>query len=410
MHRIVVIAVVWLLSACHLSQGATIYVDSNSTAAAAGCGQDITTACRTIADGFSIASTGDIIEIQPGLYTGEGNENLNSINFTAMQLTISGSSGTADDVVIMCSSPNRFLAANVQFYTVIRDLTIRNCSSMVTTTDMVGAGGALFLAQVSTPVVISNVIFFGNKARNGGAIFLEASSLTLLDCVFLANEAQYWGGAVFSRDSGLTIQSSRMLSNSAHGDLGDSQVNVDTDQAGKGGAIHGNGGSRLTLLASEFTGNSARLSGGAVFLNLVSGLSVLDCLFLNNIASGGEACSSDQVCQVRGGGLYVKDVAVTVTNSSFIGNSAITQDLSQVWGVIGLCLSINLSIFLSICVSVGAYICICVYMCVTFSTSVCVYMCATFSTSVFLSVYMYLSPYVSVCLSVCLSICLYVVS
>ena len=330
MQRNILFIIVWYLSTCCLCQGATIYVDSNSTAPANGCGQDIATACRTIADGFSAASTADIIDIQPGLYTGFGNEDLKSVNFTATQLVITGSTGNAEDVVIMCSSPNRFLAANVHLYSVVRDLTIRNCSSLVTTTERAGTGGALLLAGVNSAVLITNVIFFGNKARNGGAIFLEGGSLTLRNCHFIANEAQYWGGAVNFIDSGLTVDSTIMTSNRAHGDLGGSQVNVDTDQAGKGGGIHGNGGSRLSLLLSQFSDNSAMLSGGAVYLNLVSGLTVLNCLFLDNAASGGEACTSDQVCQVRGGGIYVKDVAVTLTNSTFIRNSAVTQDLSQV--------------------------------------------------------------------------------
>jgi hypothetical protein len=330
-HLPLTFALIWTFWGLRDVYGATIYVDINSTSAALGCGLNLTSACPTIADGFLAASNGDTVELQAGIYSGEGNENLMSMNFTASQIIISGSTGDADDVVIFCSAPNRFLAANRYMYALIRDLTIRNCSAMITSPDSFGDGGALILVGVNNPVVISNVVFFGNKARNGGALFLEGGSVTTTNCVFLSNEAQYWGGAIKFIDSGLTVQGTVMQSNRAHGDLGDSSVNVDTNQAGKGGAIHGNGGSRLFLTDVDFAMNSAKLAGGAVFLNLVSGVSILRNLFTANTVYGGESCSSDQVCQVRGGAIYVKDVAVTLVNSTFIGNSAVTQDLSEVW-------------------------------------------------------------------------------
>jgi len=310
--------------------GLIIYVDSNSSAPIDTCGTSLLTACPTIEAGFDqITNSGDILQLQPGLYSGLGNENLMTVNSSISDIKIIGN-GIPNDIVIHCSQENRFLTDEYYFISHISNILIRNCSALDLSLQSFGDGGAIIFGGSASQVVINNTVFVDNKARNGGAIFIGEGSLLISDCTFHHNEAVFWGGALTSLYSGITITDSLFEYNRAHGDLDDDHaVDFDVDEAGKGGAIHLNGGSRLTVLRSSFHHNYAQLTGGAVNLNLVAGTTIEECTFGNNMVFGGDVCTSDQLCEVRGGAVYVKDVALYMRNSTFFGNVALTKDLSQ---------------------------------------------------------------------------------
>lgn len=314
---------------CIFSQAAIIFVNTNSTTPAGECGP-ISSPCASIADGLTAASSGDTVQILPGVYTGNGNENLLSNNFLATNLDITGTNGAPSDVVITCSAANRFSFLSTHLFAVVGDVTIQNCSALGAGDDP-GYGGAFFLSYTS--LLFRNVVFKDNKARRGGAIFVEGGSLTISNCIFEYNEAQYGGGAVSYIDSGITLESTVMLGNSVRGDLFDAMLNVDTDENGKGGAIYGRGGARLSIIGCNFTSNRAQMIAGAVYLILVSGLTVKNSVFEGNqaIAEDVDGMFFDGSGPRRAGAIYVRDVAIEITNSSFLSNMVVTDSISQVF-------------------------------------------------------------------------------
>lgn len=309
---------------------AIIYVNSNSNITGTNCGITYDTACLTIAAAFDVALSSDTISIQPGLYTGLGNENLNPPNGSKVGIHLFGN-GTADMIIIQCQNENRFLHSENNFITRIDNLSIHNCTALVATIRNIGNGGALSFSDSNQAITIRNSIFVGNRARSGGAIIITSGSLTIISCTFANNQGGYWGGALASVRSGITIMDSVFSGNSIDGEIiVDPKLQLDTAEAGSGGSIHANGGARMTIRGTAFISNWGQVAGGALFAKLVSGLEISNCVFEKNTILGTGLCDSENACHVRGGAIFISDVALTLSNSSFLGNQAITQDLSQV--------------------------------------------------------------------------------
>lgn len=305
-----------------------IYVKNNSTASITNCGLNLETACPTIYSGFLAANSSDTILIEPGSYSGKGNEALTSRNLTITGINIVGN-GLQSTVVIQCQGEHRFLHAQFNFLRSITNLTIKNCSSFGRLVSFNQDGGGLLVTD-SDKITITNATFEDNMGFNGGAISISQGSLTLVQCTFVKNKAGYWGGAVLSKDTGLTVINSVFIENEARGDLIDSQLVIDTAEAGRGGGIYANGGSRMTIRESTFISNSGQIAGGAIHVKLVAGLDIWGCEFVRNSALGGQECSADNLCGIRGGALFVTDISLNLLNCTFIGNQAITTDISQV--------------------------------------------------------------------------------
>jgi hypothetical protein len=307
-----------------------IYVNNNSTASVTGCGLTIQNSCPTIYSGFVAANTSDTILIEPGYYFGPGNEALTSSNLTKTAINILGN-GPADTVIISCSGDHRFLYAQSNFLQSITNLTIQNCSSFSRLVFFNQDGGGLLVTDSPNKITITNTIFQENIGFNGGAISITGGSLTIIDCIFRQNKAGYWGGAILSKDTGLTVMNSYFLENEARGDLiTETQVIIDTAEAGRGGGIYANGGARMTVLDSIFRSNAGQVAGGAVHAKLVAGLDIFRCQFIQNSALGGQECGADNLCAIRGGALFITDITLNLLNSTFISNQAITTDISQV--------------------------------------------------------------------------------
>jgi predicted outer membrane repeat protein len=312
----------------------TIFVDNNRTQIApeVECGLTLETACPTIYAGFLAASSSDTILLAPGTYSGKGNEALTSVNLTVISLHLLGN-GPQAAVIIQCLGDLRFLYARDNFLEAISNVTIRNCSSLNRRVFLNQDGGGLLVTASPLRMTITDTTFEQNSGFNGGAVSVTGGSLSLIRCTFLQNRAGYWGGAVQSADSSLTVSGSVFIGNTASGDLivdSNIVIDIDTTEAGRGGGIYANGGSRMTVRASTFLTNSARVAGGALHLRLLSGLDIDSCEFIGNSASGGQDCRTEGLCAIRGGALFVSDIALYLTNCNFLGNEAITSHLTEV--------------------------------------------------------------------------------
>lgn len=308
-------------------------MNHNSSASVSNCGLTFETACPTIYSSFLAANSSDTILIEPGIYSGLGNEGLTSVNLTTTSLNILGN-GPQDAILIQCQLERRFLYSQNNFLQSITNVTIKNCSSFGRLVFLNQDGGGLSISDSESKLTITSTTFEDNIGFYGGAISISGGSLSIVDCTFRNNKAGYWGGAILSRSTGLTVQNSLFVGNEARGDVIKSPyLEIDTAEAGRGGGIYANSGSHMSVQDSVFISNSGQIAGGAIHAKLVSGLDIMRCQFIQNSALGGPECTADNLCSIRGGALYIVDISLVLLNSTFLGNQAITTDISQVWSL-----------------------------------------------------------------------------
>ena len=190
------------------------------------------TGYSSIQDAINDSSTsdGDIIEITNGTYTGTGNVNV-TIN---KNISIEGS-GT---VIINAQGQGNVFTVSNGVTATISGITFENGNVGTS-----GAGGAIYNHGNLT---VTDCIFLNNNANWGGAICNEGN-LTVTDCTFLNNTASHDGGAINSA-SNLTVSGSTFTNNTA------SHV--------CGAIINWYG--TLNIAGSTFTGNTASSEGGAI--------------------------------------------------------------------------------------------------------------------------------------------------
>ena len=180
-----------------------------------------------------------------------------------------------------------------------------------------GRGGAVY--NVGGTMTITNSIFIGNSAANGGAINNAASTspsvpanLTIINCVFTNNSATSSGGAMqnFSTSTLHLINSTVAGNNSS--------------STGIAGAFQANG--TVTITNSTISGNTAPTgTGGGVYFNGTS-------MIMTNATIVGNSCG------VGGGGLHRTGAnPALIRNSIFNGNNgaAGTPDVSGTVGSLG---------------------------------------------------------------------------
>lgn len=143
-------------------------------------------------------------------------------------------------------------------------------------------GGAVYVNQGAP--IFQNCVFQGNRVSGatsayGGAVYVYRSDAHFIDCNFIDNGSTGafgdYGGAIYNVSSSPTISGCRFVGNTASG------------EGGYGGAIYNND-SPAQITACLFLANSAgglSGSGGAIF-NLESSAVIENCGFQNNSAGG----------------------------------------------------------------------------------------------------------------------------
>jgi predicted outer membrane repeat protein len=209
-------------------------------------------------------------------------------------------------------------------------------------------GGAIDTSEGSGSLTITGSVFGSNMANDeGGAISNEFDTLSIRTSQFLYNHAVEEGGAldldaglrvnisgstfegnytigcsdgggaiiVDANDLQLSIGSSTFLGNTTEhnddcGDLDGGAINVDE-------ATDGND---ITIAGSRFEGNSATGDGGAInmYETEEGSLTVSGTAFVDN--------SSGWNANRGGGAIRLVAVPLTITGSSFTGNSAVYGD------------------------------------------------------------------------------------
>jgi len=199
-----------------------------------------------------------------------------------------------------------------------------------------GFGGAI--GQAGGAAFISNTIFTGNTAGDGGALAsLQISNLQVTASDFDGNIANIWGGAVYLQDdtvdasfAGSSFENNQALTTTAaygggavwltHGELTLANDTLANNTAGgKGGAL-GILGGQATLTNVTVSGNTTKDSGGGVEVQS-DGINYPATVTLNNVTINGNLADSDNNNTGDGGGLFTSHAAVTLLNSIVAGNS-----------------------------------------------------------------------------------------
>jgi predicted outer membrane repeat protein len=169
--------------------------------------------------------------------------------------------------------------------------------SVFVNNSVVGKAGAfhVYAYRVPSVVTVSDTFITGNSATDGGAFYIDWSTLHLHNCTIAGNHARDSGGAIHSKNSSVTATSTNFRGNSAAFGGGWSSSN-DT----------------MTLAGCSFVENYARL-GGALYLLTKSSLAATSTRFVDNTAvMNGGAISSDNKCNT------------TLEGCTFSRNSATT--------------------------------------------------------------------------------------
>ena len=168
-----------------------------------------------------------------------------------------------------------------------------------------GKGGGMHNNLFSS-LTLTNCTFTDNTANYGGGMFNDDSSPTLTDCTFENNTANDGGGMRNVDNAGLgggmhNYNSSPTLTDCTF-------TNNTTD--GKGGGMYNHLFSSPTLTNCTFTYNTVVDDGGGMYNYVDSSPHLIDCIFENNIANGN-----------GGGMLNIINSNPTLTDTTVCGNT-----------------------------------------------------------------------------------------
>lgn len=289
----------------------------------------------TIQAAINAAQAGDAIELGDGVFTGDGNRDL---DFGGKGLVLRSASGSPEACIIDCEGSQGDPHRAFYFHTAepadarVSDLTITGgCADL---------GGAVAIFYKASPA-FEDCIFSGNRALKGGGVYMRgASNSTFTDCIFRQNTAsgnEPGGGGLYCDSAPAQFDRCRFEANVADG-FG----------ANGGGVACVSSSARFT--DCEFISNMATeatdyCAGGGLHTR-DGGPQLIRCLLRQNAAgqSGGGICCVDdalalEVCMLArnraglGGGINCCGSSnITVTGCTLLGNTTADGGASIVLG------------------------------------------------------------------------------
>ncbi len=201
-------------------------------------------------------------------------------------------------------------------------------ASSPTLTDLVIAdniagddGGGVYIAGDASPL-LTRVHVTGNSAvfDGGGICIKDGASPTLEQGIVTGNSGGDDGGGIHSEGSTVTLRNVLLADNHAGFGGGmsidasqDTLENVrmtGNDTTMDGGGVRLSGGAQATVTNGIFAGNSSGDDGGGVRLSALSMLTLTNVTIVGNDAGDG------------GGGIDLRDASLTMTNAILAGNTA----------------------------------------------------------------------------------------
>jgi hypothetical protein len=278
---------------------------------------------RRIQTGIDAASNGDTVQINPGVYTGSGNYDLdpkgksiiigssdpNNPAITARTIIDPDQAGrgfylhSEEDsnchisgfTIINARAVDAYNGAGIYCYNsspTIRNCIIRNCRAVD------GFGGGI-CNDYGTATVINCTITCNMADYYGGGISCISSSTTIIGCTISGNVAGFDGGGIFTGDSSNpNILNCIIINNYA---------------TVKGGGINCFFGGVANVINCTIAGNSAEDIGGAVYCSKSSINITNSILWANSADAGAQLGLHDEgvafvaYCNVQGGQAEVND-------------------------------------------------------------------------------------------------------
>ncbi|WP_118951838.1 T9SS type A sorting domain-containing protein [Taibaiella helva] len=262
----------------------------------------------------------------------KGNSNSVIQNDSALLIT---TSMILDGFII--ASGNGYVGGGI--YNRYASPTITNCTFTNNTTSPYTSGGGGAMMNVGGAPYIAYCTFSGNSAPifygnppnasgsgGGGAVTNSGSSPVFYRCTFNSNSAAGFGGAMYNVNAHPTISYCKFEYNT----VSSPSIFV------RGGAIYNDPRSTLDLDSCIFSRNNGVFYGGAIYNDSVSLFRVTRCVFsYNNGAYGAgiysvygladtlNLCSfNNNTANNSGGGIYVTEGKVIITNATFSGNKS----------------------------------------------------------------------------------------
>lgn len=297
---------------------------------------------QTIQAAVDASTSGDWILVAPGVYTGDGNRDINPSGRSIRIVGTSGAAATILDCEGTSEEPHRgFFITSGDQTLIIEGLTIRNGHARF--------GGGIHVLGTGAPL-IRNVVVENCSAEIGGGVLIVGSGeeTSLVSCDIRGNTADS-GGGLEVRDGAATIEDCSITGNSAASFGGGLRVQpgrasmlrctISNNTAFVGaGAFCYDAEPRFT--DSTIDGNFAEANGGGVYI--YGGGQLFGCRIVNNIAvgeSGGLKFESQggstraENCLIQGNTCSSKG-AVTLSDgaAAFLINCNILDNANTGWG------------------------------------------------------------------------------
>lgn len=300
----------WILTACLLSCPSISALAETYVISPDGSGD-----FPTIQAAIDAAADGDIIALTDGIFTGEGNRD---IDYLGKALKVQSQGENPEACVIDCEGTETDPHGGFYFRTgeqpgsVLMDVTIEGGWGVYP-----NVGGAIRCEGNSSPTIVSCVFsgnrgtavgcsegsaptfsgcrFTKNQGLYGGAIYGDRCSLTISHCEFIENETEGEAGAIFAYETVAEITGSAFIRNTAH----------------MAAAVSFHDESEVRVLDCLFEGNVSTSSGGALTF-WISGPNIVErCTFVGNRAGH------------EGAALWSEKMSATyVRNCTFWGNAS----------------------------------------------------------------------------------------
>lgn len=262
----------------------------------------------TIQEAIDRVGTGATLQLADGVYTGEGNRDL---QVSWKDITIEAASGSPSGCIIECAGSEFEEHVGVRVGELyagaleLRNVTIQNAY-------VNGPGGAV--RSFSCPVTLEGCVLADNHAFSGGAVEGSITELIVDSCTFTGNSADDSGGAIhLSGASSLAM------------DLSSFSVNSSVN---RGGALSLIGNVSTQIDSSSFEENMCLWgTGGAIHLGNDQDCELTFCTLLANLAPMGGAVSLDSTSATltnltmsenvsdHGAGLYIVEGTSMIENS-----------------------------------------------------------------------------------------------
>ncbi|MCB9688721.1 MAG: hypothetical protein H6738_18805 [Alphaproteobacteria bacterium] len=297
----------------------------------------------TIADAVAASSSGDTIEVGPGTYT-------DPLRTVALDLTLVATGGPESTHLeepgggsILVVDGGRIALEGFDLTSAGQCIRVRTGAIEIRSSVLRACGGALGGAlrlDVGTTAVIEQTSFLdnasvGDGARRGAGIYSRADLLEIRDSTFSGGEATGDGGAIVITVGVNTIEHTTFDGNRS-GQKGGAILVEGDARTFDDGAV-GTGVVSLTVTDSTFTGNTAVIGGGAMWIGEAPEVELSGNRFCAN--DGGDQGGALRVAPVtplpmsrnvfqenvagEGGGAYVQAGELVLDGNDWLGNEAL---------------------------------------------------------------------------------------